>query len=150
RLGARSREAEAVGDVVEATLEHHQQVLAGDPLAAVGLGKIVAELRLEHAVDALDLLLLAQLQTVTQSPPAAAGAVLAGREIAPLDRALLLEAAVAHQKQLHPFAPAQPADGSTISGHWISPCRPLPEATGTSTLEDARAAGTPGSPGNDE
>ena len=57
---------EAVDDVVEPPLEHHQQVLAGDALAAVGLLEVEAELALEHAVDALDLLLLAQLQAVAQ------------------------------------------------------------------------------------
>src|SRR5258708_613124 len=121
RLGAGGGEAEAVGDVVQAPLEHHQQVLAGDAAAPVGLLEVGAELRLEHAVDALDLLLLPQLQALAEPAAAAARAVLAGREVAALDRALLLEAAVALQEQLHPFAPAEPADGSGVSCHCGSP-----------------------------
>src|SRR5215210_3189338 len=121
RLGPRSREAEAVDDVVEPPLQHHQEVLAGDALAAVGLLEIVAELALEHAIDALDLLLLAELQAVAQRPTAAPRAVLARREVAPLDRALLFEAAVTLEKQLHPLPAAEPADGSRISGHLYSP-----------------------------
>src|SRR3982750_2206373 len=70
RGGAGGGEAEAVDHVVQPPLELHQEVLAGDPLAAVGLDEIVAELRLEHSVDALDLLLLAELQAVAERPPA--------------------------------------------------------------------------------
>ena len=94
---------------------------SGDSLAAVGFLKIGAELRFEHPVDALHLLFFAELQAIAERAPAAAGAVLAGREVAALDGALLLETAVSLEEQLHPFAPAQPADGSGISCHWISP-----------------------------
>src|SRR5687767_4311137 len=61
RLRARHREAHAVDDVVEALLEDAQQVLAGVALLARRLRVDVAELALEQAVDALDLLLLAEL-----------------------------------------------------------------------------------------
>ena len=117
RLRARGGEAEAVDGVVEAHLEQHQEVLAGDPLAPVGLLEVAAELALEHAVDALDLLLLAELQAVAQRAAGAPAAVLAGRVAAALDRALLLEAAVALEEELHPLAPAQPADGTRVSCH---------------------------------
>src|SRR5262249_43935290 len=125
--------------------ELHQQVLAGDALHAVGLLEVEAELPLEQAVDALHLLLLAQLQAVAEAAAAAALAVLARRIAALLDRALLLEAAVALEKQLHALPRAQPADGTCIPCHWwISLLRPPPDATGTSPWEDAR----PGTPGN--
>ena len=62
--GARRREAEAVGDVVEAALEQLQQRLAGDAAGPLRLLEVAAELILEHAVDALHLLLLAQLHAV--------------------------------------------------------------------------------------
>src|SRR3546814_12422177 len=48
-------------DVVQAGFEQLQQVLAGVALPGRGLLVVVAELALEQAVDALDLLLLTQL-----------------------------------------------------------------------------------------
>ena len=73
RLGARGGEAHAVDDVVEAALEQLQQVLAGGARAARRLAVVVAELALEHAVHAAQLLLLAQLQAVVgQALPALA------------------------------------------------------------------------------
>src|SRR3546814_14664500 len=54
-------EAHAVDDVVQAGFEQLQQVLAGVALPGRGLLVVVAELALEQAVDALDLLLLTQL-----------------------------------------------------------------------------------------
>src|SRR6266545_353423 len=120
RLGARRREPEAVHDIVQALLEHDEKVLAGDPLAPVRFREVGPELGLEHAVNPLHLLLLAQLQAVTEGTAAAARAVLARREVAALDRALLLETAISLEEQLHPFAAAEPANGSCISGHLIS------------------------------
>src|SRR3954468_15912873 len=60
-------------DVVQPLLEHAEQVLAGDALLAGGLGVEVAELLLQHAVDAPRLLLLAELEHVlalTDATPA--------------------------------------------------------------------------------
>src|SRR5437867_6815186 len=62
RFGARAAEAHAIDDVVQARLQQRQQVRAGVALAALGFGEVAAELALQHAVHALDLLLLAQLQ----------------------------------------------------------------------------------------
>ena len=78
RLGAGRAEAHAVDDVVEARLEQRQQVRAGVALAALGFGEVAAELALEHAVHALDLLLLAQLQAEVGRARAGGAAVLAG------------------------------------------------------------------------
>ena len=78
RFGARRAEAHAVDDVVEARLEQRQQVRAGVALAALGFGEVAAELALEHAVHALDLLLLAQLQAEVGRARAGGAAVLAG------------------------------------------------------------------------
>src|SRR5436853_4855478 len=63
-LPARGGEAEPYQHVVEPALEHPQQVLTGDPRLPGGLVVVDAELLLEHAVVALGLLLLAQLQAV--------------------------------------------------------------------------------------
>src|SRR6201991_1331867 len=63
-LGAGDREAHAVDDVVQALFQQAQQVLTRVALLGRGLGVIVRELALKHAVDALDLLLLTQLHGV--------------------------------------------------------------------------------------
>src|SRR5204863_3341510 len=55
-----------------------EQVRAGVALAAFGLGEIAAELPFQHAVHALDLLLLAQLQAEVGRARAGGAAVLAG------------------------------------------------------------------------
>src|SRR5262249_24290224 len=119
-LRARRGEAEPVDDVVEAAIQALQQHLAGDPLAARRLLEGQAELVLQNAVDPLDLLLLAQLHAVALQLDATL-AVLSGREIALLDRALLGEAAVALQAQLHPLPAAEPADGASDSRHVFFP-----------------------------
>src|SRR5262245_9624765 len=105
RLGARGCEPEAVDDVVEPPLEHAQELLAGDARALGGLGVVSAELLLEQAVVAARLLLLAQLEQVLRLLDAAAP-VLARRIAAALDRALLGQAALALEEELHAFAPA--------------------------------------------
>ena len=64
RLGLRAGETEAEHDLVEAPLELLQQQLARDALLLRGALEGQRELALEHAVEALDLLLLAQLQAV--------------------------------------------------------------------------------------
>ena len=115
-LSARGGESEAVDDVVEPCLEHPQQGLAGDPRALRGLRVVVAELLLEQAVVATRLLLLAQLEQVLGLLDAAA-AVLARRVAATLDRALLGEAALALQEELHALAAAPAALGSERAGH---------------------------------
>src|SRR6202035_2804867 len=147
RLRPRGGEPEAIDDVVQPLLEHHQEVLAGDPLLPVRLLEIGAELGLEHPVDALDLLLLAQLQAVAQGAASAPRAVLARREVAALDGTLLLEAAVALQKQLHPLAAAEPANGSRVSRHWFSPRSSSPRGYGDS-CSGRRPAGIPERPGS--
>src|SRR4051794_34796443 len=116
RLRARRGEPEPVDDVVEPRLEHPQQLLAGDARALRGLGVVGAELLLEQAVVAARLLLLAQLEQVLALLDAAA-AVLTRRVRAALDGALLGEAALALQEELHAFAPADAALGAGISGH---------------------------------
>src|SRR6185295_16788942 len=91
RLIARGAEAQAIDDVVEPSLELAEQQLAHDALLARRTIEGQAELALLHAVQALHLLLLAQLQAValelalhTRRLP-----VLAGGIVALLDGALL-------------------------------------------------------------
>src|SRR5262249_23569839 len=115
-LCARRGEAEPVDDVVEARLEHPQQVLARDAGALGGLRVVRAELLLEQPVVATRLLLLAQLQEVFGLLDAAA-AVLARWRRAALDRALFGQAALALQEELHALAAALLALRGTIAGH---------------------------------
>src|SRR5207245_5824782 len=91
------------------------QVFAGRALGARGLLKIIAELPLQQAVRALDLLLLAQLQTVSGDLRAPRLPVLPRHEVALLNRALLRKATQAFQKQLLPFPAAQAADCILVS-----------------------------------
>src|SRR5205085_493663 len=104
-----AREAEPVDDVVEAGLQHLQEVLAGDSRALGGLLVVVPELLLEQAVVPARLLLLAQLQQVLGllDPPAS---VLARWVTAALDRALVGEALLRLEEELH----ALPAADTTL------------------------------------
>src|SRR5207237_7910517 len=121
RLRARRGEAEPVHDVVETTFEELEQRDAGDAARPLRLFEVPAELILEHAVDALHLLLLAELQAVAGELRLPRLAVLARREVALLDGALLRVAAFPFQEQLHALAAAQPADGSNVTRHLQSP-----------------------------
>src|SRR5206468_2547310 len=102
-LRPRGREAQPVDHVVESHLEHPQQVLAGHPRAAGGALVVEPELLLEQPVIPARLLLLAQLQQVLGLLDAPA-AVLAGRVAAALDGALLREAALSLEEELHALA----------------------------------------------
>src|SRR5215510_3568850 len=123
-------EAEAMDDVVEAQLEQPQEVLAGHALLALGPVEVLPELALEHAVDALGLLLLAQLHA-EGGELAAVQAVLARRIVAPLDRALVGEAAGAFEEQLHSLAAAQAALRVTVSRHGAAPTPAAASAAGS-------------------
>src|SRR5439155_48421 len=115
-LGTRRGEAEAVDDIVETGLEHPQQVLAGDAGALGRLAVVRAELLLEQAVVPARLLLLAQLQQVLGLLDAAP-AVLARGIRAALDRALLRQAALALEKELHALTTALLALRRRIASH---------------------------------
>src|SRR5215211_3426826 len=116
RLAARAGEPEAHEHVVEAALEQAQEVLAGNSRLATRLVVVVAELLLEHAVVAARLLLLAQLHAVLGLLLAPA-AVVAGRVRAPLDAALVRQAALALEEELLTLAAALLALGSGVASH---------------------------------
>src|SRR5215203_2746739 len=115
-LRARGGEPEPVDDIVEARLEDSEQVLARDPTDAIRLLVVGAELVLEQAVIAARLLLLAQLEQILAllDPPAA---VLPRRIAAALDGALLGQAALALEEQLHPLATTLLALRAAVAGH---------------------------------
>ena len=120
-LAAAHREAETVDHVVETRLKLLQEQLAGNAGAVRGLLVVGAELRLEREVDALGLLLLTKLQTVADNLLDLLGlTVLAGREVALLDGALLGEALCALEEELlRSVAAAKAADGSCITCHFV-------------------------------
>src|SRR5689334_14917458 len=115
RLRPRGAETHPVHDVVQTPFEHAEHVRAGDALHSAGLLEQIAELAFEQLIITARLLLLAKLEAVADDLRFAILAVLAGREIALLDGALFRVATLALQKQLHPFPPALPADGTNIS-----------------------------------
>src|SRR6476659_9558734 len=120
RLRTRCRQAEPIGDVIEAPFEQLQQRFAGDPPLPLGRFEVAPELIFQHAVNALDLLLLAQLHAVTDELRFARLAMLTGREVPLLDRALLRVAPLPFQEELHAFSPAQPAHRTYISRHSVN------------------------------
>ena len=120
------REAHPVDDVVEAQLERAEQVLAGHAGAVLGAVEVVPELALEDAVDAADLLLLAQLEAVV-ADLAAADAVLAGGRRAALEGALLGIAAAALQEELRALPTAEADRRMRCNEPW-SPSPPRPGA----------------------
>jgi len=120
-LATRHGEAHAVNNVVETGLELLQQQLTGNAgLARSGL-VVCAELGLEREVDALGLLLLAELQAVAYDLGLAGLAVLAWGEVALLNGALVGEALRALEEKLYAVAAAKAADGSCITCHFKSP-----------------------------
>src|SRR3954466_12442571 len=118
------REAGAVDDVVEPTLEQLEKVLAGLAGTPVGFLVVTAELLLEHAVDAGALLLLPLLQEVLGVLGATA-AVLTRRVGTDLDRALRGLALAALEEQLHLLAAATLAVRAGVPSHEFSNPPPL-------------------------
>src|SRR5882672_11097035 len=116
RLGAGVGEAEAEDHVVEALLEELEQVLAGLALGRAAPQVVAAELRLQQAVEALHLLLLAELHAVLGELGAPL-AMLARRVRTALDGALVRVAAVALQVHLQIFAPADAASRFGVASH---------------------------------
>jgi hypothetical protein len=78
---------------------------------ALGIAEHFAELALEHAVDAADLLLFAQLRAVTGQALAGLLAVLAGRIGTALDGTFVSEALFAFEEELFALAAALAAFG---------------------------------------
>src|SRR3954469_12997646 len=120
RLAPGGSEAQANEHVVEPRLQQPQKILAGDTGLAARLLVVVGELPLEHAVVAAGLLLFAQLGPVL-GLLLAATAVVARRVGASLDAALVGEAALALEEELHALAPALLALSSTIASHLDPP-----------------------------
>src|SRR5262249_49335056 len=98
---------QAVNHGVEAALQLLQKHLAGDTFRAHRLLEVIAELTFLGKVDALGFLLLAQLQSVSHDLSLAVFSVLAGREVALLDRTFIGKTFWPLEEQLHALAAAQ-------------------------------------------
>lgn len=85
------------------------------PLARSAL-EVAAELAFQDAVEVLDLLLLAEVDSVVGQFPTTKR-VHPRRCLPPLERALVRVAAEALEEQLHPLAAAHPTNRSRISRH---------------------------------
>ena len=113
-LGAAGPPGGPEGHVVQAQFEQAEEVLAGDPRLAVGLGVDDAKLLLQDAVDAAGLLLLPQLGQVLRTLAHPVTTVLSGR----VGPAVAVARSITHgtfgriatlalQEQLGPLVPAQ-------------------------------------------
>ena len=87
RLSVRGCKAEPHKNIVEALLELREQVFAGYAFLAHSLLEIRPELVFKHAVDAFDLLLLTQLQAISDDFRFTIAAVLSRRKVSFFDPA---------------------------------------------------------------
>src|SRR5579864_8016330 len=110
RLTPRLGKSQPVHHVVETAFQLLQKLLAGNPLRARSLLKVITELAFLREVDALRYLLLAQLQAVAHNFGLPVLPMLSGSEVALLDWALITETLCAFEEQLHALAAAQTAD----------------------------------------
>src|SRR5688572_25133228 len=107
RLRAAGAQTHPVDHVVEPLFQHAQQILTGDPGHRAGFLEQVAELGFHQTVVPLGLLLLAKLQAITDNLGLTILAVLAGNEVAALDRAFFCMTTLSLQEELHALAPAE-------------------------------------------
>src|SRR5262245_61577163 len=119
-LRPRRRQSQPIDDVVEPPFQELEQRHAGYAARALGGLEVAAELILEHPVDALHLLLLAQLQAVASELRLPRLAVLSGREIALFDGALLRVAPFPLEEQLHRLTATETTNRTNITSHQIS------------------------------
>src|SRR5580692_3882639 len=114
-FGAGHGESHAVHHVVQAALQQLQQVLTRGAAAARSLFVIVAELALQDAVHAAQLLLLAQLRAVVRQALAALALDAAGGH---LELALALQRlGTTLQEQIRAFATSELAGGTGVTRH---------------------------------
>src|SRR4051812_19714334 len=115
-LGPAGGEAQPGDNVIEPALQERHQGVARVAGAAVGLRVVLAELPLEDAVIALDLLLLAEPDGVLAGL-APAKLMHARHALATIDGAFRRIAPRPFQEQFRPFAAAEPANRSSMASH---------------------------------
>src|ERR1043166_2848565 len=124
RLASRSRKAGAIHGIVQTALEQEQKVLARDALLTRGALKVVSKLSFEDKVDALDLLLFAQLLAVPcQSFATTHRVAMLSRRLGPafLDRTRRLVTAISLEEKFCTFAAAQAAHRISIPSQSFLP-----------------------------
>src|SRR5262249_44398589 len=117
RLAPRGREARAIHTVIKPALKQKQQVFTRDASLPRSPVEVIAELSFENKVDALDLLLLAELLAISgQRLSAAHGiAMLSGRLSAALfNRTGRFVTAISLEEKFCAFAAAQAAHRISI------------------------------------
>src|SRR3990172_5420426 len=127
-LGPALGEIQPVHHVVQAALQHLQQVLAGQAALLQRLRIVAAELGLRDIVDAAGLLLLPQLPLGFGDPPAAElrlATVFSGRKVAALESALGGGAALALEKELLALPSSQFADRIGVLSHTLPASHPI-------------------------
>ena len=115
-VAPRTRETEPVNNVVEPSLQYHQEILAGDPAGLFRCLETAPELLLEQPVHALDLLLLPELEAVFRELEPSL-AVLTRRVVAPFNGALVRVTPLSLEKQLQILSPAEPTHGTMVPSH---------------------------------
>src|SRR5688572_23141741 len=123
RCLATGGEAHAVHDVVETALQCGEEIVSGDSGLRCNALESIAELFFAYSIDALDLLLLAELLRVLGhlATSGGRGSMLSGGRRTTLDGALFGEALGALEEQLRPFAAALAAAWSCIAHGSDSP-----------------------------
>src|SRR5262245_38179035 len=105
-LRVRTGKSQAYKNVVQSAFELCKQMFTSDALLANRTLKVSTELIFENSVDALYLLLLSQLQPVSNDLRFTTLPVLPRRIVSFFDSAGRLEAALPFEEQLHTFTPA--------------------------------------------
>jgi hypothetical protein len=117
-------EPQTIHNVVQPTLESNQEVSAGDAFLAVRSLEEEMKLFLGKAVDALDLLLLSQLDAIVGDLTAATLAVFSRRIGSSVESAFVGVASIPFKKKLYVFTPANPAVRSHMIGQNDLPLNP--------------------------
>jgi hypothetical protein len=149
RLGSSRGEPEPVHDVVEPQLEQPEEVLTRDAGLPGGPLEVTTELALEHAVVALGLLLLAQLERVLGLPQAAA-AVLFRRIRPPVERSCRPPGARPSGRAARPRG-GRASRRSAVASHPLyrnrrrgqRDVRPMPDSRPVTTRRPRRPSGSP-------
>jgi hypothetical protein len=108
-----SCEAKSINHVIEPTLKQEQKVLTRNPFPALRLFEITTKLSFQQAVDATDLLLLAELDAVVGNLGAPL-TMLTGRIVPPFDGTLVRIATLSLKVELCIFSSAKPARRPSI------------------------------------
>ncbi len=115
-LSTGTGKSQTIHDVVQPPFQSNQEVSAGNAFLAVCPFEEEVKLFFGKAVDALDFLLLSQLDAVVGYLTAATLAVFSRRIGPPVEGAFVGVASIPFEKKLYVFTPANPAVRSHMIG----------------------------------